>query len=211
MRLSNSQQEIVKLLRRHGTMTVDELSRAIGISSVAVRQHLEVLEAEGLLDTETERRPIGRPRRVFRLSEAADDLFPKNYSGLALMILEHLEEADGPEKVAEVFRGRRKRMERTARDRVAGRSLQDRVAAVAEMQDEAGYMAEWEPAEDGSYLLREHNCAICRVARRFTQACENELKLIENLTDAEVTREQHMASGDPICSYRIRSRVTQAT
>ena len=82
MRLSESQEEIVWLLRRRGAMTVEDLSRALGISGVAVRQHLDGLEAEGLLDSRTERRPIGRPRRLFRLSDAADDLFPKNYSGL---------------------------------------------------------------------------------------------------------------------------------
>ncbi len=76
MRLSASQQEIVRLLRRQGDLTVEDLSRGMGISSVAVRQHLEMLEAEGLLTTRTERRPIGRPRRIYRLTDAADELFP---------------------------------------------------------------------------------------------------------------------------------------
>lgn len=206
MHLSRSQQEIVKLLRRRGAMTVDDLARAMGISSVAVRQHLDVLEAERLLETTTERRPVGRPRRLFQLSDAADDLFPKNYGALAEVILDFLEETDGPERVEEVFRFRRRRREAEMRPLVEGKALRERVEAVSRAQDEAGYMAEWEASEDGSFLLRQHNCSICKIARRFRQACENELQLIEDLTGGDVQREQHIAAGDPVCSYRIRPR-----
>lgn len=202
----------MKLLRRHGSMTVEDLSRALGITTVAVRHHLDVLETEGLLGSETERKPAasasgsrrGRPRRLFHLTDAADDLFPKNYSGLVQTILEHLETSGGAESVDEVFRARRLRLETDLKARLRGQELQARVAAVAELQDRSGYMADWETAEDGSLVLREHNCAICKVARRFPQACESELQLIRNVTRAEVVREQHMAAGDSVCSYRIR-------
>jgi predicted ArsR family transcriptional regulator len=206
MRLSDSRCEIVQLLRRRGAMTVADLSRALGITGVAVRQHLDALEAEGLLDSRTERRPIGRPRRLFRLSNAADDLFPKNYAALAQAILEHLEETGGASRIHEVFAARRQRLEAELLPRVQGRDLEARVAAVAEAQDQAGYMAAWERQEDGSFLLREHNCVICKIARQFPQACASELQLIQTLTGGEVTREQHMAAGDPVCAYRIRAR-----
>ena len=210
MRLNQSQEEIVRLLRRNGPMTVADLSGAIGISSVAVRQHLDVLEAEGLVRSTIERRQPapgrGRPRQLFCLTDAADDLFPKHYGALAQVILEYLESADGPGKIEEVFTARRQRTQGELRPRLEGRSLEERVAVLAEAQDQGGYMAEWERAEDGSFLLREHNCAICRIARRFPQACASELRLIEEVTGADVVRERHIAAGDTVCAYRIRPR-----
>ena len=213
LRLSQSQLDIVKLIRRNGTVTVDELSRALRMTTVAVRHHLDVLEAEGLLFSETERREAanggtrrGRPRLVFHLTEAADDLFPKNYSGLVQIILEHLESSGGAESVDEVFSARRLRLEVDLVQRLECQELAKRVSALAELQDRSGYMADWESADDGSFLLREHNCAICKVARRFPQACDSELQLISNVTQAEVVREQHLGSGDSVCSYRIRPR-----
>ncbi|MCC2669679.1 MAG: transcriptional regulator [Armatimonadetes bacterium] len=211
LRLSQPQQDIVKLIRRNGTVTVEDLSRALGMTTVAVRHHLDVLEAEGLLFSETERRTAasnrrGRPRLVFHLTEAADDLFPKNYSGLVQTILEHLETSGGTESVDEVFRARRLRLEVDLLPRLAGKELAQRVSALAELQDRSGYMADWERSEDGSFVLREHNCAICKVARRFPQACDNELQLIANVTGADVVREQHLGSGDKVCSYRIRAK-----
>jgi predicted ArsR family transcriptional regulator len=204
--LTPSRQEILRLLRFRGQMTVEELSRAMGISSVAVRQHLQVLAAESLVTAMTERRPIGRPRRVYELTDRADDLFPKNYHILATMILDHLMERDGPKKITEVFEARRLRLQAQYEERMAGKSLRERVALMAQIQDENGYMTDWEEREDGSFLLREHNCAICKVARAYPQACQKELELLTGLLDAEVHRMDHMARGDCMCSYVIRPR-----
>jgi predicted ArsR family transcriptional regulator len=210
-RLSDSQQDIVKLIRRHGSQTVEDLHRALGVTAVGVRHHLDALEAEGMLTSETERRAgspsgsrRGRPRRIYRLTDAADDVFPKNYSGLVQSILEHVEDSGGAEAVEEIFRARRLKVEGDLRARLQGQDLAARVSAVAELQDRSGYMAECDAAPDGGFVLREHNCAICKVARRFPQVCRNELELIRNVTDAEVTREQHILAGDSVCSYRIR-------
>lgn len=206
MKLSESQREIATLLRRRGAMTVEGLSRALGISTVAVRQHLEALQSEGLLEMETERRPIGRPRRLYTLSEAADELFPQNYSGLAQLLLEHLERIGGEDRLAEVFRERRLAVVAELQPSLVSLDLGERVQAVVRMQDEAGYMAEAEAQEDGSFVLREFNCVVCKLARRFPQICASELALIEELTGAEVVRESHMAGGDASCSYRLRGR-----
>jgi predicted ArsR family transcriptional regulator len=204
--LTVPRQEILRLLRLRGGMTVEDLSRAMGISSVAVRQHLEVLTAEDLISAVTERRPVGRPRRVYALTEAADELFPKRYHLLATMILEHLQEHDGAAKVDEVMQNRRARLEECYAPQMRGKSLRERVATIARIQDENGYMADWEERNDGSFLLREHNCAICKVARGFPVVCEKERELFADLLDAEVTREQHMLQGDGVCSYVIRPK-----
>ena len=110
-RPGSSRQEILKLLRQRGGMTVEDLSQNIGITSVAVRQHLDVLEASGLVQTTTERRPIGRPRRVYSLTDLADDLFPKSYHILANVLLQQLQEIAGPSQVTAVFDGRRRWLE----------------------------------------------------------------------------------------------------
>jgi predicted ArsR family transcriptional regulator len=204
--LTASRQEILRLLRTRGGMTVEDLSRAMGISSVAVRQHLEVLTARELVRAATERRPVGRPCRVYSLTEAANDLFPQNYHGLALMILEHLREHDGEVKVEEVFAARGERLAAQYTPRMEGKSLRERVAAVARMQDENGYMSEWEECPDGSFRLREYNCAICQVARCFPRVCRQEAELFARLLDAEVTREEHLIAGDGRCSYLIRPK-----
>lgn len=196
----------MKLLRQRGGMTAGDLAREMAITSVAVRQHLEVLTASGLVAATTERRPVGRPRRVYSLTERADDLFPKAYHTLANVILEQLQEREGGGGVLELFDGRRRWLERQYRPRVEGKGLAERVATVAQIQEENGYMTEWEQRDDGSFVLREHNCPICKVACNFPQACQKEMELLSNLLDADLTRDEHMLRGDRMCSYVIRSR-----
>jgi predicted ArsR family transcriptional regulator len=204
--MTASRQEILRLLRARGEMTVDELRRAMGISSVAVRQHLEVLAAQELVRASTERRPVGRPCRVYSLMDAADGILPQGSPGLALMILEHLRDRDGAEKVEEVFAARGERLEARYGPRMTGKSLRERVAAVARMQDEDGSMSEWEECPDGSFRLREYNCALCQVARCFPSLCDQERELFTRLLDADVTREEHVLAGDRRCSYVIRAK-----
>ncbi|MBI3909441.1 MAG: transcriptional regulator [Armatimonadetes bacterium] len=206
IRLSTSQQEILRLLRRSGELTVEDLARAMRITSVAVRQHLEPLLADGYVTSRTQRGAIGRPCHLYRLTDAADDLFSKGYANLALMILEHIEAADGPAKIEEIFRSRRTRMEAEVRPGLEGQDLELRVRTLARAQEEAGYMAEWERIGEDAFLIREHNCAICKVARRFPQACEQELQMFHNLLDADVERTHHRVSGDSMCCYLIRPR-----
>jgi predicted ArsR family transcriptional regulator len=84
-------------------------------------------------------------------------------------------------------------------------SLLDRVRVLAVLQDEAGYLAETVVDPEGAIRLREHNCAIDRVARRTTAACDAELELFRELLGPGVVRETHIASGDRCCTYLVGS------
>ena len=86
-----------------------------------------------------------------------------------------------------------------------GAGLEDRVRALAVLQDEAGYLAETVVADDGAIRLREHNCAIDRISRRTTAACDAELDLFKELLGPGVQRETHIAAGDRCCTYLVGS------
>ena len=58
---------------------------------------------------------------------------------------------------------------------------------------------------DGALRLREHNCAIYRVASTQPAACAAELALFRDVLGTEVVRESHIAAGDRCCTYRIGS------
>jgi predicted ArsR family transcriptional regulator len=202
--ITSARREILEILKKKTAMTADGLSKLIGTSAVAIRQHLTALEADGLVSSHIERRPVGRPVQVFTLSEEADDLFPKTYHDLTNMILEEMCEVGGQEAVREVFERRRRKLVAEYRPLMLGKDLEGRVATLARIADEMGCMAEWEPSE-GGYTLTEHNCVIARVARRFPQACEQEQELFADLLGAHVTRRCHICRGDGACSYFIYS------
>jgi predicted ArsR family transcriptional regulator len=74
------------------------------------------------------------------------------------------------------------------------------------IQANNGYLASAAVDADGTVRLVEHNCAIYHVAAGAPAACAAELELFAEVLGAEVVREQHIASGDRCCSYRISER-----
>src|SRR5438046_10227589 len=72
-----TREQILALLRRHSTMTAAELSDALGIGAVGVRQHLALLDRDGLVHTTGVRGGVGRPSHLYALPDDAETLCPK--------------------------------------------------------------------------------------------------------------------------------------
>jgi len=74
-----TRQKIIDMLRAHGQATVDELATEVSLTPMAVRHHLNVLQADGLvliLRTKQRHRP-GRPIQVYGLTNKARKLCPQ--------------------------------------------------------------------------------------------------------------------------------------
>jgi DeoR family transcriptional regulator, suf operon transcriptional repressor len=200
--------KILRFLKATGGSEAKAIAGACGITAMAVRRHLLDFRAAGLIQVKTERRAKGRPTIVHSLTELGDAEFPRDYEGLACDVLSSLRALDGEAKIHQIFRHRRKEMAARYLCRMKGKNLEQRVREVAAILTECGYMAEVSPAERGSFLLTEHNCALPQVAKCFPVTCEEELWLIRELVGASVTRVSHVLAGDRRCSYLIQRKRT---
>lgn len=198
-----TRQQILLLLRRKGPMTAAELSKELGIGAVGVRQHLALLERDGLVQTGGVRRAIGRPSHLYALTDTAEALFPKAYDHLLIDALEFVRAQGGEDAIERLFEARRKRLYVEYSPRLEGRSLPERVAELATILNEHGYMCEWRRLPDGAIELIEHNCPIDCVARSYPQACTHERALYEDLLRAPVERQQTIAADGRCCRFRI--------
>lgn len=204
--LQPTRRKILLALKQRGGLTAAELAEQLGITSMGVRRHLTMLERDRLVRYELVQRGKGRPSYVYALSGEAEHLFPKNYAALATELLGYLGANDG-EQVIRLFDQRAQRRIRQAQGRLSGKALGERVAGLAQILHDEGYLAEWEQLDADTYLLCEHNCAVHDVAQEFRAACGSELTFLQAvLPDADVTREHHMMRGDLTCAYRIRRR-----
>jgi len=202
---SSTRKTILTMLKTGGESNVGDMARRIGITEMAVRRHLHVLERDGLIESHLVRQSMGRPMRVYRLSAAADDLFPKNYNALALDLLDELAESEGREQVGRLFERRKQKMLRKYEGRVEGKPLRERVAVLADIQNANGYMVEWEARGDGRFVLKEFNCPIAQVAQKYEFACQCELQLFESLLQTRVERTECLAKGGRKCVYEIEA------
>ncbi len=186
-------------------MTAQQLAAELNITSMGVRRHLMTLERDGLVRMQTQRQAAGRPTYVYQLTEEGYDTFPRNYDLLATQLLDAARTREGETKVQDLFSGRMDQLVAQYEPRMRGKDLAGRVAELAKIQDESGYMAIWEKTE-GGYLLKEQNCAIYRVACRFQEACQYEIELFRRLLDADIQRVEHQVKGDLACTYFVSEK-----
>jgi len=208
---SNLRRDLLLRLRIDGPSSPDQLATRLGASRTGVLQQLRALEAAHLVSRQTVRHGVGRPRHLYDVTPDAQGLFPANYDGLAAGLLAAIEAIGGDDLLEQVFVARRRQLGARVRLDLAERltadsPLIDRVRELAVIQTSLGYLAEATLNGDGSVRLEEHNCAIFQVAASSPAACRAELDLFREVLGADVVRDQHIASGDRCCSYRINGR-----
>ena len=155
------------------------------------------------------RHGVGRPRHVYDVTDAAQDLFPTNYDGLADGLLAAIRAIGGETLVDEVFEERRRLTTANASasgSRTGCRPTRRWSTALASWRSSRTSRATWPRRSigaDGVIRLVERNCAIHRVAAGHAAACQAELDLFREVLGADVERETHIAAGDRCCTYRI--------
>jgi len=198
-----TRQNILHLLRRNGQMTAIELSQSLEIGAVGVRQHLALLERDGLVQVSDLRRSVGRPSHLYTLTPEAERYFPKNYDRLALDILYHVADQYGHDAVKNVLTARRKNLTQNLAPRMVGKNRGEQVLELTSILGEMGYMCECERRDDGWFVLVEHNCPIDCIARYHPQFCSHEIELYQDLLGVPITRDATIVNGDGYCRYFI--------
>src|SRR5207245_11377110 len=125
-------------------LTAKELAGKLGVSANAIRHHLKELEAEGLILYGREQRGVGAPTFAYRLSTAGEELFPRRYEETLTELLQRVTEKAGRSAAVELLEGHYATLTRRLLSELDGVVGSDRVAAIARLMSEAGYMAEWQ-------------------------------------------------------------------
>jgi predicted ArsR family transcriptional regulator len=193
---------ILQLLKMRAGMTVSQLTDALPISQMGIRQHLAILEAEDLVEYNREKQKRGRPLHIYRLTEQANNLFPTTYANFAVGLMNEVAKFNGPGFINKVFQERMKSQLQTYQQRLQGKDLSERVKELARIRDEEGYMACFDENDD-DYVLIEHNCPISVIAEEYPYVCEIELGLFRQSLGTKVVREEHLMQGSHKCCYRI--------
>ena len=197
--------KVLYRLKTHGAQTAQTMGDVLGLSSMGARKHLQTLAEQGLVVFDDRNEGVGRPTRYWQLSDAGHERFPDRHGELTVQLITLLRQTLGEAGVDQLISAREAQTERDYRQRLAAAAnLGERVAQLAAMRSEEGYMAEVR-ADDEGWLLIEHHCPICAAARSCQGFCRAELSLFQQLFAgmATVTRESHLLAGGERCVYRI--------
>lgn len=206
---SRTRRAIVKMLKSEGAMGAAQVAARLGLTPMAVRQHLYQLQRQKLVAADERPVPLGRPAKYWQLTREADRLFPDAYAEVSVALIEAVGDAFGEAGVKRVLESRLAKQRADYLRRIPrSLSLREKVRRLARIRAEEGYMAEVKPAENGAILLVENHCPICAAANACQGFCGTELDLFRAVLGPGVIveREEHIVSGGRRCAYRITRR-----
>lgn len=204
------QDHLLYLLKSKGPQTAKEISEKVKTTKMAVLQHLTQLEKKGWVEHSDKAKGVGRPIRYWNLSKKSMERFPDNHAEIAVDLIASIREAVGEVGLEKIIQKRIDKVEHAYLNQMPEKkqSLQKRIAKLAELRSEEGYMAEWFK-EGKAYWLIENHCPICVAAKTCQEFCSSELELFQKLLgpDVVIERHDHIPKGDRMCSYKIFKKV----
>lgn len=204
----STKEKIIELLKKQNKRTVNELSKSLGITEMAVRKHLNILERDSLLTINEVRQPMGRPLQVYSLSANADQFFPNNYENLTVEFLQDLKELHGEEIIEFLLEKRSTRQKHNYLPKMENLNFDAKVKKLNDIQNSKGYMAEITKIDDQTYELMEYNCPIFAVANEYKSACACETQMFkEVLGTKHVKRVTCKTENGDHCRFLIKDEV----
>ena len=205
--LPDSRRAILTTLKLRGPATIAQLADELGLTGEAVRQQLLQLHRDGWLEARIERSDersrTGRPATIYRLSEAGDHLFPKQYDGFTVSMIDAIAEEIGEPALNRV-------MSRLTDERVAsvgaslrGLTLAQKVQALKSWYIDDDPFMDIE-ASDAGYVLKERNCPYLNTAMRRPVLCSISVNALSRILGFRVVREEKFQNGDGRCVFRVR-------
>lgn len=204
----NSKERLLHLLKTEGEFTAAQLAQHLGVSTVAIHQHLGALRREALVEFSKVKAAVGRPAHLWRLTDTGHDQFACSLEEFVLSLLRAVERAFGREGLRLVAEERAREQLENLRKRLPdphSSAPQTRVEALAEIRRDQGYMAAPSAGGEGELFLTQNHCVIAGAARYSERFCESELRLFRTLLgeDLRVERIEHCLNGGRRCSYRV--------
>jgi DeoR family transcriptional regulator, suf operon transcriptional repressor len=216
--MQSTKQQILVLLKRAGSATIEEAAAALAIASMTARQHLVGLEKDGLVQAEKVKRATGRPHYLFRLTAKGEEMFPRRYDLLAQLLLEEIGRLNGDDLRGLGPAEKRSLMIDRVADRIVashrlqteGVSLAERVSAVTELLHTVGGFAEWYDNGE-SYEIRDYNCVFAHIAPESESGCEWHASLLSRLLGQPLVHQIYSNGGARCCRYLVRAAEGEGT
>ncbi|MER5636681.1 transcriptional regulator [Kitasatospora sp. NPDC002227] len=210
---------VARSILDHGPSSAADLAGRLGLTSAAVRRHLDGLLAAGLVEAREQRvygtRGRGRPAKVFALTESGRDAFYQAYDQLAADALRWISEAvgggeAGEEAVAAFARARFAKQAQKYLGSIEQADGGERAEALAQALSADGYAATVRrvPSAAGAKApagaqLCQHHCPVAHIAEQFPQLCEAETEVFSQLLGTHVQRLATIAHGDGVCTTYV--------
>lgn len=195
---------LVDLLRVEGALGIGDLSAALGVTATAVRQRLDRLMRQGLVERRTLSGRRGRPAHEYTLTDAGRRSGGDNFRNLALVLWREIRGI----RDADLRRGMLARvgsaLAEMHRADVSGAQPADRLHNVAEILRRRDITCAVEqPSAGGAPVLTNYACPYADLAEEDRGICAAERIMIEELVGSPVRLSECRLDGDSCCRFTL--------
>lgn len=206
--VSSRQQALLAcLLNNKEGMSVDSLAKEQGITRAAVQQHIAMLEKNQYVEAVSYNKTAGRPVRLYTLTEAGINLFPKQYSWFSELVLDDIRETQGEQGLADFMSRLGARTADSLLPQLVGMSDDQKAAFLVKTMRDMGYQASLIKSQcDDVKTVSACNCVYHNIAMKYEQVCEFDRSLISTVLDKDVEQLSCMAKGAQTCDFKLMSK-----
>ncbi len=197
--LHETDRELVDVMRRLDGASIHELGDALSVTATAVRQRLNRLMADGLVDRKLVREGRGRPSHHYALTTKGNEAAGTNYNDLVAVLWQEVRAIDDRAIRAGLLKRLASRLaERTGK--VEGDTLAEK------MQTVAGLMAEREvpfqvSMTNGLPVLTALACPYPELAETDRSICSVEKMLFSEMLGERVRLTDCRLEGATCCTF----------
>lgn len=204
---TGSKKDLLDLIKKKGTLSMDEAVTSTSLAKTTLREHFLQLERDGYVRKEYIRSGPGRPSLQYQISPKGQRLFPSSESDLIRELLKFLKEQGDVqtlEKFFESFWEKRLKKARNRMDQSSEEKLESRLDKLMGFLEEEGFMPEYETDTKGeSITIRECNCPFNEVVKETHLPCKLEAMFYRKLFNENVERTTYIPDGDYSCTYEV--------
>lgn len=195
---------ILDLLRQEGGACVSELAEMTGVTATAVRQRLNRLMGQGMVERRVERAGRGRPSHKYLLTEKGARSAGNNYADLAVTLWQEVRAI----KDEEVRRGLLKRIAEALASnyaqQVRGETLAEKMQSLSDLLNERDIPFRVEQ-ENELPVLTALACPYPDLAQKDRTVCAMERLLFSEVLGAGVKLSQWRLDGGNCCTFEANS------
>lgn len=197
--------QFIDLLRKQRAMSVSQLIAATGVTATAVRQRLNRLLRDGLIERQAEIGSRGRPSHQYQLTDKGRRSAGANFADLAVALWQEIREIKDLEIRRGLLQRLSKRMAEHYAEQIQGESLGERMESLAEL-----FTARQIPFEVRTSAISEnrslpvlsaHACPYPELAEQDQSICAMERLMFSELLGENVKLSNCRLNGDSCCTF----------
>ena len=212
--LGGNTKELILNLLLEGSKTAREIADKLKIQKSAIRTHLESLQAEQSVRSFFKIEGLGRPRRVYELTESGRELFPRRYELILSLILQKIESTEGHEYMKKIVESIADNIAHDIDEKIkkSSSSLEESVRILNSVSNEMGFMSSFYKEDEdanSTYSIVSSNCIVHKIAIRHQDAICHGFhdriiqKSLDGKINAKVQLKECIALGDKYSRHVI--------